>query len=363
MSKEHRPNPIVEMGLFMDGDGIPLAFDITSGNTSEQKTMIPIERQIIEEFGNAQFVVCTDAGLSSYVNRKFNSIGNRAYITTQSVKKMKTHIRQWCLSPQGWKISESRQTFDIAEIMANEMLKEQYYETVFYKERWINENGLEERIIVSFNVKYAEYTKALRNEQLCRAVKAIRNHTVDRTRETDCKRFIKRCAVTKDGEIAEKNVYAIDEERIFEEEQYDGIYAVATNLEDPVEDVIAVNKGRWEIEESFRIMKNEFKARPVYLSRDNRIKAHFTTCFIALTVFRYMEKYLDHKYSCRQIIEGLQKMNFLLVDSDGYIPTYTRTAFTDDLHTRFPFRTDKQIISKKSMRKIISQSKTAERTT
>ncbi len=363
LSKEHRPNPIVQMGLFMDGDGIPLAFDITSGNTNEQKTLIPIEKQIINEFEHARFVVCTDAGLSSNVNKKFNSVGKRAYITTQSVKKLKDHIQKWCINSDGWRITGSREVFDISRIMSDEELKSKYYDTVFYKEQWIKENGLEERIIVSFSAKYADYTKTLRNEQLARASKAIQNNSVEKTRETDCKRFIKRTCVTDSGEVAEKNIYTFNEERIKEEELYDGIYAVTTNLDDPAESIIAVNKGRWEIEESFRIMKTEFKARPVYLSRDDRIKAHFTICFIALTVFRYMEKALGNKYTCRRIIDELKDMKFLLIDSDGYIPTYTRNEFTDDLHACFPFRTDKQIISKKSMRKIISQSKTYERTT
>ena len=363
VSKEHRPNPIVQMGLLMDGYGIPLAFDITSGNTNEQKTLIPLEQKIVNDFECSQFVICTDAGLSSCANRKFNSIGNRAYITTQSVKKMKSHIRQWCLSPEDWDISGSREKYNIAEIMSNEELRKRYHDTIFYKERWINEDGLEQRIIVSFCAKYAEYTKALRLEQLSRAIKAVQNNTVDKHRETDYKRFIKRSAVTEDGEIAKQKFYTVDENRIGDEEQYDGIYAVATNLEDSIESIIAVNKGRWEIEESFRIMKTEFKVRPVYLSRDKRIKAHFTTCFIALMIFRYMEKKLKDKYTSREIIDGLQKMNFLLIDSDGYVPTYTRTEFTDDLHAAFPFRTDMQIVSKKSMRKIISLSKTAERTT
>lgn len=357
MSKEHRPNPIVQMGLFMDGDGIPLAFNITSGNKNEQTTMIPLEKQILEDFGNTKFVVCTDAGLSSMANRKFNNIGNRAFITTQSVKKLKSHIKEWCLSKEGWHIKNSTTTFNIAKIMQNEELKEKYYDTLFFKEQWIKENGLEQRIIVSFSIKYAEYTKKLRNEQISRAIKAMNNHSADKTRETDYKRFIKRSSVTQDGEVADKNLYSINESRILEEEQYDGIYAVASNLEDSAEAIIEINKGRWEIEESFRIMKTEFKARPVYLSRDKRIKAHFTTCFIALVVFRYVEKLLDNKYSCRQIIEGLQKINFLLIESDGYIPTYSRNEFTDDLHEKYSFRTDNKIITKKNMKKIISQSK------
>lgn len=358
VSKENRPNPIVQMGLFMDGDGIPLAFCLNDGNTNEQKTLIPLEEQIIRDFGNSKFIVCTDAGLSGIENRKFNNVGERAFITTQSIKNMKSFQKEWALSYEGWHLIGEMAAFNINEILADEEKCLYYYDRVFYKEQWFNENEIEQRIIVTFSLKYMNYTRNIRNEQISRAQKAISSgNDTDRVRQTDYKRFITKSNITKDGELAEKKVYALNEEKIREEEMYDGFYAVATNLDDKIETIIAINKGRWEIEESFRIMKSEFQARPVYLHKDNRILAHFTICFLALTVFRYMEKRLKNKYTCSQIVNGLNDIKFMRFPDDGYVPTYTRTDFTDDLHEAFGFRTDYQIIKNSAMKKIISFSK------
>lgn len=358
ISKEHRPNPIVQMGLLMDGDGIPLAFCLNGGNTAEQKTLIPLEKQIMEDFGHSRFIICTDAGLSSAENRRFNDKEDRAFITTQSVKKLKDFQKAWALSPEGWRLSGENTLFNISDVLADKKQTEAYYDRVFYKEDWFRENGIEQRIIVTFSVKYLNYTRNIRNEQVARAEKALRSSgKAERSRQTDYRRFIAKTSVTKDGELAGEEIFTLDEAKIREEEKYDGFYAVATDLEDPVEDIIAVNKGRWEIEECFRIMKTEFQARPVYLQKDNRILAHFTTCFIALMVFRYLEKRLQGKYSCEQIIEGLNSIRFLRFPEAGYVPAYTRTEFTDDLHDAFGFRTDYQILSKATMRKTISLTK------
>ena len=357
-SKENRPNPIVQMGLFMDGDGIPLAFCLNDGNTNEQKTLKPLEKQIIDDFGNSKFVVCTDAGLSSVANRKFNNQAGRAFITTQSIKKMKAFQKEWALSPTDWHLTGIKRTFNLDEILSDETSVNEYYDRIFYKERWFNENGIEQRFIVTFSIKYLNYTRKVRNEQITRARKALNSADMtDRTRQTDYKRFITKTAVTSDGEIAEKKLYSLDENKIAEEEKYDGFYAVAIDLEDEVETIIAVNKGRWEIEESFRIMKTEFQARPVYLQKDNRILAHFTTCFIALTVLRYLEKKLQGKYTCSKMIDGLNDIKFLRFPDEGYVPAYTRNDFTDCLHDTFHFRTDYQILSNATIRKIISESK------
>ncbi len=360
ISKEHRPNPIVEMGLFMDGDGIPLAFCLHSGNTSEQKTLIPLEKQIIKDFGHAQFVVCTDSGLSSRENRGFNDRGGRCFVTTQSVKKMNVSQKEWALSPDGWKLSggDERTVYSLADILSKENLAKKFHDSIFYKEQWVKENRLEQRIIVSFSIKHRNYQRSIRQQQIERARKALSSSgDIDKRRQTDYKRLIKTVTVTGEGEIAEKKCYHLDENVISEEERYDGFYAVATNLEDPADAIIALNRRRWEIEECFRIMKSEFSARPVYLSRDDRIKAHFTTCYLALILYRYLEKRLEGKYTCCQIIDGLRDMKFLRVPSDGYIPAYTRTTFTDDLHQAFGFRTDYQILSKSTMRKIVAKTK------
>ena len=357
ISKENRPNPLVEMGLFMDGDGIPLAFCIHDGNTNEQKTLKPLEEQIIADFKHSKFVVCTDAGLSSTANRKFNDIGDRAFISAQSIKKMKKYQKDWALSPENWQLPGREGCFNLNDILNDDKLYDKYRLSTFYKERWINENDIEQRFIVTFSLKYMAYQRNIRNEQIERARKALASCVkTDRSRKTDYKRFITKIPVTKEGEIAEKRVYELNEYKISEEEKYDGYYAAATNLEDEAVEIIRINQKRWEIEESFRIMKNEFAARPVYLSRDDRITAHFTTCFLALTVYRYFEKIVGHEYTCCEMLNQLKGMKFYKTN-EGYIPVYKRTDFTDILHDKFGFRTDYQLIPRTTMKKIISSTK------
>ncbi len=354
ISKEHRPNPIVQMGLFMDGDGVPLAFNINSGNTNEQVTMKPLEEQILKDFECSKFIVCTDAGLSSKTNRQFNNMGDRAFITTQSVKQLKKHLKDWALDKSGWFSPDSKSVYDLSKIDEND-----YAEQTFYKERWINENGLEQKLIVTYSIKHKNYQRKIRNEQIDRATRAIDNNSKksEHHGQNDYKRFVKKISVTTDGEIAQNNQYYLDEKRIAQEEMYDGFYAVCTNLDGSSTDIIRINQRRWEIEECFRIMKSEFKARPVFLSRDDRIQAHFMTCFIALTIYRLLEKRLEEKYTCRDIIQGLRDMNFLELKGDGFIPAYTRTDFTDDLHETFGFRTDFQLLTLKEIRNIYRKTK------
>ena len=357
-SKEHRPNPIVEMGLFMDADGIPLAFCLHSGNTNEQKTLRPLEEQIMKDFGHAKFIVCTDAGLSSAANRKFNDAKDRAFITTQSIKKMKGFQKEWALSPKGWRLPGSDEIFDLDAILSSEELCRKYYQWTFYKEEWFNENNIEQKYIATFSLKYRDYQRNIRAEQIARAEQALQStEKRDRTRQSDYKRFITKVPVTENGEVAEKTVYGLNEDKIQEEAQYDGFYAVATNLDDPASEIIRINHQRWEIEECFRIMKHEFDARPVYARKDVSITAHFTTCFLALVLFRYLEKSLDHEYTCEQIIHGLRKIKFLKLKDVGFAPAYIRNDFTDKLHEVFGFRTDYEILPKASMRKIISHTK------
>lgn len=359
-SKENRPNPIVQMGLFMDGNGIPLAFDITPGNTNEQTTLQPLEQKIIKDFECAEFVICTDAGLASKSNREFNDKNNRKFVTTQSIKKLKSHLKDETLDlTKGWKTSGSTKTFDISNLRTDEKLIEKYRDKIFYKERWINEDDLEQRLIVTYSVKYQEYQKNIRNNQINRAKKIIASNPekLKKPKQNDPKRFIKTLNVTNDGELANKSIYSINQSIIDDEAKYDGLYAVCTNLEDSVEDIIKVNRRRWEIEESFRIMKTDFKSRPVYHSKDEMIKAHFLTCFLALVVYRYVEKKLDERYTAPEIIETLREMNMTLENNDSYIPNYIRTDLTDDLHDKFGFRTDFEVVSEKNMKKILKQTK------
>lgn len=364
-SKEHRPNPIVEMGLFMDGDGIPLAFSIHPGNKNEQQTLIPLEEQIIKDFQHAKFVVCTDAGLSSTDNRKFNNKKDRAFITTQSIKKLKKHLKEWCLDPAGWKLDGYERdkngkpaTFNINQLEDPE-LAWKFLKSTFYKERWIKSDGLEQKLIVTFSLKYKFYQQRIRERQIGRAEKMLESSlsSLKKHSRNDCKRFIKKTGVTADGEIAEKEVYELDQSVIKDEAKYDGFYAVCTNLEDRPPAIAKINHNRWEIEECFRIMKTDFKSRPAYVYRDTRIKAHFMTCFLALIIFRYLEKKLEYKYTCEEILDTIRDMNFLKATGEGYIPTYTRTELTDCLHEAFGFRTDYQIVSEKQMKKIFRETK------
>ena len=358
-SKEHRPNPITQMGLFMDGDGIPLAFNISAGNTNEQGTLTPTEEKILKDFKLSKFIVCTDAGLASIDNRKFNNKDERAFITTQSIKKLKKHLKDWALEKTGWKLSGDSKEYDISKIEETEESVEKYKNKIFYKERWINENDLEQKFIVTFSLKYKYYQKEIRNNQIERAQKAINNNPtkLEKCNQNDYKRFITKTTLTQEGEVADKKVFTLNTQQIEKEEQYDGFYGVCTNLDDDAEEIIKVNKRRWEIEESFRIMKSEFKARPVYLSRDDRIIAHFTTCFLSLVLHRYLEKELKEKYTASEIIETLRNMNLTKATLEGYIPSYTRTDLTDLLHETFDFRTDYEIIENKNIKKILRKIK------
>ena len=358
-SKEHRPNPITQMGLFMDGDGIPLAFNISPGNTNEQGTLTPTEEKILKDFELSKFIVCTDAGLASTDNRKFNNKDERAFITTQSIKKLKKHLKEWALTKTGWKLSGDLKEYDISKLEESEETIEKYKNKVFYKERWIKEDGLEQKFIVTFSLKYKYYQQQIRNNQIERAQKAMnnKNFKLEKCNQNDYKRFITKTAVTKDGEVADNNVLSLNTKQIEKEEQYDGFYGVCTNLDDNAEEIIKINQRRWEIEESFRIMKSEFKARPVYLSRDDRITAHFTTCFLALVLHRYLEKELEEKYTATQIIDTLRNMNLIKHNEDGYIPVFTRTDITDDLHKRFDFRIDYEIVNKKNLKNILKKIK------
>ena len=363
VSKENRPLPIVEMGLFMDSEGIPLAFCINPGNQNEQLSLIPLEKKLLQNFDLSKFVVCTDAGLSSTANRKFNDYdkedGSRAFVTTQSIKKLKKHLKTWTMETTGWKLSgyTKNVTYDISELD-----EENDKEKIFYKSRWIKEDGLEQHLVVTYSLKYRDYSRSIRNRQLERALKAVEKgkSTMEHKRPNDPKRFIKADHATADGEVADKTTYFIDYEAVKEEEKFDGFYAVCTNLEDEAQDIVKINKRRWEIEECFRLMKSEFEARPVYLQDQERIKAHFMTCFIALIVYRYLEKKLDEKYTCRQILECLKNMNFLKFEGNGYVPTYTKTELTDALHSAFGFNTSKEIIPIKKMKNICAQTKKTE---
>lgn len=358
-SKEHRPNPIVTMGLFMDADGIPLAFDIFAGNQNEQVTLKPLETKVIRDFGCSEFVFCSDAGLGSAKNRFFNSFGNRSYVITHSLKKMKKEEREAALRPTQFKAPGSNEFVDLRTLdETNEIV----FNTVYYKELPLVTGNMDETLIVTYSPRYKAYQRRIRAHQIERAEKMIQKpgNTIRGKNQNDPARFIQKTSVTCDGEIADKNIYELDIDKIREEEMYDGFYAVVTNLEDEPAEIIKINKSRWEIEENFRIMKSEFEARPVYVQRDDRIKAHFLTCYISLLVYRLLEKRLNEEYTCNQILETLRSMQMTLLSKEsGYIPSYERTELTDKLHEKSGFRTDYEFISKAKMRSIIRETKQA----
>lgn len=356
-SKEHRPNPIVTMGLFMDADGIPLAFDIFPGNQNEQLTLKPIEKKVIKDFNCSEFIFCSDAGLGGKSNRFLNSFGNRSYVITYSLKKMKKEERDLALLPTQFKVPGSNKLIDLRTLDESDP---EVYNTIYYKEYPLVTGDMDETVIITYSPKYKAYQSKIRNAQIDRAKKMIQSS--DKTRKgkgsNDPARFIQRTAVTEDGEIAQKSIYQLDEAKILEESMYDGFYAVVTNLEGDIRELININKQRWEIEENFRIMKSEFEARPVFVRRGDRIKAHFLTCFISLLVYRLLEKKLGEEFTCSQILETLRTMNVTLLSKDsGYIPSYKRTKITDKLHNSFGFRTDYEFIRKSTMRTIIKETK------
>lgn len=356
-SKEHRPNPIVTMGLFMDADGIPMAFDIFPGNQNEQLTLKPIEKKVIRDFNCSEFIFCSDAGLGGKSNRFLNSFGNRSYVITYSLKKMKKEERELALLPTQFKVPGSNKLIDLRTLDESDP---EVYNTIYYKEYPLVTGDMDETVIITYSPKYKAYQSKIRNAQIDRAKKMIQSS--DKTRKgkgpNDPARFIQRTAVTEDGEIAQKNIYQLDESKILEESMYDGFYAVVTNLEGDIREIININKQRWEIEENFRIMKSEFEARPVFVRREDRIKAHFSTCFISLLVYRLLEKKLGEEFTCSQILETLKNMNVTLLSKDsGYIPSYKRTKITDKLHSSFGFRTDYEFIRKSTMRMIIKETK------
>lgn len=365
--KEGRPLPIVQMGLFMDHDGFPLAMCIEPGNKAETSTLKPMEQILKDKFGLSRLVVCTDGGLSSYENRKNDSIGDRSFITVQSLKKLKSHLQEWALDSKGWHTAGSDLEYDISGLDPNE-----HYETLFYKERWdptpmSTGETLEQRIIVTFSFKYREYLAYVRERQVNRAVALLQKGqgaTSKRKSPNDAKRFIKAEHCTADGELAQIENYSLNQEMIDQESRFDGFYALCTDLEDPVPDIIKLNGGRWIIENGFRIMKTDFDARPVYVRRDDRIKAHFLTCFLALLIYKYLEKKVNRggkHFTTEEIVGTLRSMDFLSIPGEGYIPTYTKTDLTNHLHGSASFRTDTQIVPKQKMRSIIAQTKKREK--
>ena len=293
-SKEHRPNPIIQMGLFMDGDGIPLAFSLFPGNANEQTSLKPLEKKVLSDFGCQKFIYCSDAGLGSESIREYNHMGKRAYIVTQLIKKLKKAEKEWSLNLQGFKRVSDDLPVDITKLPEDD-------KGLYYKDEPYTTKKLHQRLIITYSPKYALYQKAIRDKQVEQAQKMLESGSTKKNRKNpnDPARFIGKKAVTKDGEAA-------------------------------------------DIEQ--------------YLDED-KIKAHFLICFLSLTIYRYLEKKLNLQYTCEELLDTLKAMNFAEIQEQGFIPLYKREKITDALHESCGFRTDYQFIAKSKMKTIQKKSK------
>lgn len=384
-SKEHRPNPIVEMGLFIDKDGIPLSMCITSGSDNEQTTAVPLEKQLTKMLKGKKFIYCADAGLGSLNIRNFNSMGGRAFIVTQSVKKLSAALRRAVFNDADYRLLSTDEPAAIQEMRdfdrfapENENLyNDRIYKTIpadkafdlgLYEEK-VCKNGsvrkvkskavIPQKIIVSFSRKMLEYQRHIRNRQIERAKKLLENLDPDTYKKGphDVTRFIKRTSSTKSGEtVTEK--YEINQAVIDEEEKYDGFYAVATNLDDPAKDILEVSANRYKIEDCFRVMKTNFSARPVFHQKRGRIIAHFMICYTALLIYRLLEKKLDMygtHLTIDNIIETLNSMDVANIEDMCYMSTYTNSEACTALNAVTGLGLDKKYYQPKELNKKIKK--------
>lgn len=361
-SKEHRPNPIVQMGMFMDADGLPLAFCINPGNTSEQQTIQPLEEILANEFNLSEFVVCTDAGLASINNRLYNTTEGRNYIVTQSIPQLPKLMKDWALEKKGWRRLGDKEdvTYDISELDLKQEMEHLYYRERWFKEDRSTVKAYEERLIVTFSPKYALYQRQLRAQHIEKALRMIERRS-EKSRQTqqDPRRLITTASYTDDGELASNSVMNLDVELIEKEKAMDGLNCVATRLEDSVGEILHVNGFRYEIEHLFRVTKTEFDARPVYLRREDRIRAHFAICFVALLLLKAFQQKVNegleewNRYSSEQIIAALSGMDYNVVRGTGYVPAYSATMLRSRCCEIANLPIDRQIVLNRKMRQYL----------
>jgi len=384
-SKEHRPNPIVEMGLFMDADGIPLSMCVTSGSDNEQTTAIPLEKELTKMFRGKKFIYCADAGLGSLNIRNFNSMGGRAFIVTQSVKKLSSSLKEAVFNDYGYRLLssdkgitiEEMKTFDKQDKQNRDLYNDKAYKIItadkafdlgLYEEK-IQKNGkarmvkskaaVKQKIIITFSRKMFEYQRHIRNRQIERAKKLLENLDPETYKKGphDIMRFIKRTSSSKSGgEVTD--LYEIDQNVIDEEEKYDGYYAVATNLDDSAEDIIRISSGRYKIEDCFRVMKTNFSARPVYHQKRERIIAHFMICYTALLIYRLLEKKLEQQgnhFTIDSILDTLKSMEVANLEDMCYFSTYTCSQVCTALNTAFDLGLDKKFYQPKELNRKIKK--------
>ena len=384
-SKEHRPNPIVEMGLFMDKDGIPLSMCITSGSDNEQTTAVPLEKQLTKMFKGKKFIYCADAGLGSLNISNFNSMGGRAFVVTQSIKKLSGALRQAVFNDTGYRLLSTDEPATIQDMKAfdkhspenKDLYNDRIYKIIpadkafdlgLYEEK-VCKNGtvrkikskaiVPQKVIVSFSRKMMEYQRHIRSRQIERAKKLLKNLDPDTYKKGphDVTRFIKRTSSAKSGESVTDN-YELDLDVIKGEEKYDGFYAVATNLDDPAKDILGISANRYKIEDCFRVMKTNFSARPVFHQKRERIIAHFMICYTALLIYRLLEKKLDMygtHFTVNNIIETLDSMDVANVEDMCYMSTYTSSRVCTALNAVTGLGLDKKYYQPKELNKKIKK--------
>lgn len=392
-AKDKKSKPVVGMGLFLDGNGFPIAMNIFPGNKNESTTLIPLQEKIIGidseskikiegfDLENDKTIICTDAAMCTDEIKQFNIKDGKAFVITQSIKKLKKAYKEEVFEDGNWRIiGDLKHTYKLSDILNDEKKCEEHYETIFYKIVQTETAHVVQDLIVTFQIKYRDYLRKIRNGQIERAKKKIKSNNDGEkiklsNNPNDYRRLIKEEVTTikkenkenpnnNDNSLNEKKKkekysysYYIDDDIIKEEEKYDGYYGVTTNLNGNVEYILNISKNRWEIEENFRILKSDFEAGDIHLSREDRITAHFLTCFISLLIYRILENKLDYKYTNTQIIEKLREMEVYEEKGTGYSPAYVRNNLTDDLHKTFGFRTDYEIINYESFEKIFKQLK------
>lgn len=367
INKQHQPKPQVGMLLAMDSDGIPLGMSIYPGNASETKQLLPMQEKIIKKYNlkNPSTIICTDAAMCTDEIKRFNTKDGRGFVITQSLKKLKKEYRAEVFVQDDWRIAgDLRNLYNINDIQNDDYLSEKYYETLFYKIIPTETNSVKQDLIVTFSLKYRDYRSNIRDSQIERANSKIKNNKKNKGAKmklnkspNDFRRFISEKALSKDDKKITSYEYSINQKQIEDEKMYDGYYGITTNLNDGIETILKITKGRWEIEESFRIMKHDFATRPLEMTREDRITAHFLTCYMSLLIYRLIEKKLNYKYTTFQILTALRSMKVLECKGDGFLPSYERTDLTDDLHDSFGFRTDYEILTYKYVNKIFKNLK------
>lgn len=385
VSKEHRPNPIVQMGLFMDKDGIPLSMCISSGSDNEQTTAIPLEQKLITMFKGKKFIYCADAGLGSLNIRNFNSMGGRAFIVTQSIKMLSNTLKEAIFSDIDYRLLsndkpatiQQMKDFDRFDKVNAELYDDRIYKIIpadkafdlgLYEEKACKNGTVKkvkskavvpQKIIVSFSRKMMEYQRFIRNRQIERAKKLLTKLDPETYKKgaNDITRFIKRTTSTSSGEKA-VDTYELNQEAINEEEKYDRFYAVATNLEDSAKYILEISSNRYKIEDCFRIMKTNFSARPVFHQNRERIVAHFMVCYTALLIYRILEKKLDMygtHFTVENVIETLNNMQVANLEDVCYMSTYNNSQVLTSLNAIFNLELDKKYYRPKDLNKKIKK--------